>query len=70
MIKEAFLGQAGRAVLLCTFASDVAFQQHYFLAAVEDHGCTMVTLDEATVPFRTPAVKRSVAAATRALEGT
>ncbi len=68
VIKEVFLSPGG-AALLRAFATDRGFEQHYFLAVVPDGEGTLVKLDGATVPFRTPAVKRSVAAAAAALEG-
>lgn len=69
VIKAAYLAPEAGAALLRAFATDQGFQQHYFLAVVPDGEGTLVQLDGATVPFRTPAVKRSVAAVAAALEG-
>ncbi len=68
VVKEGFVGQDGKSVLWRTFATDAGFQQQFFLAVVEEKGGTMVKLDEATLPFRTPAVKRAVARAAQKLE--
>ncbi|MCR4392478.1 MAG: tRNA (guanosine(46)-N7)-methyltransferase TrmB [Candidatus Acetothermia bacterium] len=68
-VKEAFFAPDGKTALLRAFATDDDFQQHYFLAVVNEREGAMVKLDGATVPFRTPAVKRSVAAVAAALEG-
>lgn len=68
VIKEAYLSPRG-AALLRAFSTDEGFEQQYFLALVPEDGATLVKLDGAAVPFRTPAVKRSVAAVAAALEG-
>lgn len=66
VIKEAFLGQD--EVLLRAFSTDQGFQQQYFITVSEAEGGALVQLDGATIPFRTPAVKRSVAAVAEYLE--
>lgn len=68
VIKEAFFAPEGSPALLRAFSTDQDFRQHYFLAVVPEQTGAMVKLDEATVPFRTPAVKRSVVAVAAALE--
>lgn len=68
VIKEAFFTPEGSPALLRVFSTDQDFRQHYFLAVVPEQTGAMVKLDEATVPFRTPAVKRSVVAVAAALE--
>jgi tRNA (guanine-N7-)-methyltransferase len=68
VIKEAFFAPDGRTALLRAFSTDQDFQQHYFLAVVPDQTGAMVKLDGATVPFRTPAVKRSVVVVAAALK--
>lgn len=68
VVKEAYGSPDGRVVLLRAFASDGGFEQQYFLAVVPDGEGALVKLDGATLPFRTPAVKRSVAAVGAALE--
>lgn len=68
VIKDVYLAPDGGFALLRAFATDEGFEQQYLLAAVREEGGTMVKLDGAAVPFRTPAVKRSVAAVAAALE--
>jgi len=68
VIKEAFLAPDGREALLRAFATDDGFQQHYFIVVAKEPAGWIVKLDGATVPFRTPAVKRSVGAVAAALE--
>ncbi len=67
-VKEGFLSPDGKSTLFRSFATDGDFQQQYFLLVVREKGGTMVKLDEATLPFRTPAVKRSVLACAKRLE--
>ena len=69
VVKDAYVGPQGRAALLRAFATDEGFEQQYLIAVVRDGDGAMVKLDSAAVPFRTPAVKRSVAAVAAALEG-
>ncbi|MCX7750791.1 MAG: tRNA (guanosine(46)-N7)-methyltransferase TrmB [Candidatus Bipolaricaulota bacterium] len=69
VVKEAYGSPDGRVVLLRAFATDGGFEQQYFITVVPDGEGALVKLDGATVPFRTPAVKRSVAAVGAALEG-
>lgn len=68
VIKAAYLAPDAGAALLRAFATDDGFEQQYLLAVVRAGEGTLVKLDGATVPFRTPAVKRSVAAVAAALE--
>lgn len=68
VIKEVLLRPDEGAALLRVFATDEGFQQQYFIAVVREADGWMVKLDGATLPFRTPAVKRSVAAVAAALE--
>lgn len=68
VIKEVLLAPKGETALLRAFATDEGFQQQYFIAVVQESDGWMVKLDGATLPFRTPAVKRSVAAVAVALE--
>jgi len=67
-IKEILFAPDGDSALLRAFSSDDGFQQHYFIAVAKGRRGWIVKLDGATVPFRTPAVKRSVAAVAAALE--
>jgi len=67
-IKEIFLAPGGDGALLRTFSSDGGFQQHYLIVVAKGRRGWIVKLDGATLPFRTPAVKRSVAAVAAALE--
>lgn len=69
VVKDAYLEPHGNAALLRAFATDDGFEQQYLIAVVRDGDGAMVKLDGAAVPFRTPAVKRSVAAVAAALEG-
>lgn len=68
VVKEVFLSPAGKGALLRVFSSDQGFSQHFFLSISEYQGGLIVQLDGATAPFRTPAVKRAVAAVAKALE--
>ncbi|HEU67965.1 MAG TPA: tRNA (guanosine(46)-N7)-methyltransferase TrmB [Candidatus Acetothermia bacterium] len=67
VIKGIYLSSDGSA-LLRAFATDEGFEQQYLVAVMRGTEETLVKLDGATVPFRTPAVKRSVAAVAAALE--
>ena len=67
-IKEIFFAPDGDSALLRAFSSDEGFQQHYFIVVAKGRRGWIVKLDGATVPFRTPAVKRSVAAVAAALK--
>ncbi|KUK26167.1 MAG: tRNA (guanine-N(7)-)-methyltransferase [Acetothermia bacterium 64_32] len=69
MIKEVFLSPGGERALARAFSTDEGFEQHYLIALEKGWGGWLVKLDGAAVPFRTPAVKRSVAAVAAALEG-
>ncbi|QAA76408.1 MAG: tRNA (guanine(46)-N(7))-methyltransferase [Candidatus Bipolaricaulis sibiricus] len=68
VVKGAYLSSDGREGILRLFATDCGFEQQYLIAVRREDGATMVKLDGAAVPFRTPAVKRSVAAVAAALE--
>ena len=68
VIKEVLSSPEGETFLLRAFSTDEGFQQQYFIAVVRESDGWMVKLDGATLPFRTPAVKRSVAAVAGALE--
>lgn len=68
VIRGVFLSPDEGTALLRTFATDEGFQQQYLLVVAREEAGTMVKLDGATVPFRTPAVKRSVAAVAATLE--
>jgi tRNA (guanine-N7-)-methyltransferase len=61
VVKEVFFSLAEKIALLRVFSTDQGFTQHFFLAISEYQGGIIVQLDGATVPFRTPAVKRAVA---------
>ncbi len=61
IIREVFLGADGRSAVLRLFSTDGDFQQQYFLLLARARFGMLVKLDGATLPFRTPAVKRSVA---------
>lgn len=67
VIKEAFVAPKGEGVLLRAFATDGDFTQHFFISVSRDRKGWIVRLDGATVPFRTPAVKRAVFAVGEAL---
>jgi tRNA (guanine-N7-)-methyltransferase len=69
VVTGAFFAPDGETALLRTFASDEGFQQQFFLVVAREEKGTMVKLDGAAAPFRTRAVKRSVAAVAAALEG-
>jgi len=69
VVKDAYVAPQGGAMLLRAFATDDGFEQQYLIAVVRDGDGALVKLDGAAVPFRTPAVKRSVAAVAAALEG-
>lgn len=68
VVKEVFFSPTGKDALLRVFSTDRGFAQQFFLAIAEHHDGLIVRLDGATVPFRTPAVKRAVAAVAKALE--
>jgi len=61
VIREVFRGGDGQSALLRVFSTDAEFQQQYFLLLARTHYGMLVKLDGATLPFRTPAVRRSVA---------
>lgn len=68
VIKEVFFSAESETALLRTFSSDQGFSQQFFiLVSVRTDGL-LVQLDSATLPFRTPAVKRAVALVAKALE--
>lgn len=67
VVKEVYLGPSGDGALLRTYATDGDFTQHYFIAVSKDPKGWIVKLDGATMPFRTPAVKRSITAVAHAL---
>ncbi len=67
VVKEVFFSPAEKNALLRVFSTDHGFTQHFFLAVSEHPEGLIVQLDGATVPFRTPAVKRAVAAVAKAL---
>ncbi len=60
VVKEVAFSAGGRRVLVRVFSSDGPFQQQYFIVAASERDGWLVKLDGASVPFRTPAVKRSV----------
>ncbi|MGY4707799.1 tRNA (guanosine(46)-N7)-methyltransferase TrmB [Candidatus Bipolaricaulota sp. J31] len=68
VVKEAFVAPGGDEVLLRAFATDGDFQQQFFISVSRDSKGWIVQLDGATVPFRTPAVKRAVFAVAKCLE--
>jgi len=68
VVKEIFLSPDGNTALLRTFSSDRGFSQHFFIVVSEHDEGLLVQLDSATVPFRTPAVKRAVFSVAKALE--
>ena len=68
VVKEVFFSSGEQAALLRVFANDQGFVQHFFLVISAYKEGVMVQLDSAGVPFRTPAVKRAVAAVAKALE--
>jgi len=68
VVKAAYLASHGGSALLRAFATDDGFEQQYVIVVVHDERGAMVKLDGASVPFRTRAVKRSVAAVAAALE--
>ncbi|RLE31025.1 tRNA (guanosine(46)-N7)-methyltransferase TrmB [Candidatus Acetothermia bacterium] len=68
VIKEVYLSPQGDEALVRAYATDQGFQQHFLVAVVRGPEGWTVKLDGATVPFRTPAVKRTVAAVAAALE--
>jgi len=67
VVKGVFFSPAEKTALLRVFSSDQGFTQHFFLAISEYQHGLIVQLDGATVPFRTPAVKRAVAKVAQAL---
>ena len=68
VIKEAFVAPGEDTVLLRAFATDGDFSQHFFISVSRDRRGWIVQLDSATVPFRTPAVKRAVFAVAEHLQ--
>ncbi|NOX45164.1 MAG: tRNA (guanosine(46)-N7)-methyltransferase TrmB [Caldiserica bacterium] len=68
VVKEAFVAPDRDEVLLRAFAADGEFHQQFFISVSRDRKGWIVQLDGATVPFRTPAVKRAVFAVASALE--
>jgi len=68
VVKEAFVAPVGEEVLLRAFATDGDFSQHFFISVSKDRKGWIVQLDSATVPFRTPAVKRAVYAVAEHLQ--
>lgn len=68
VVKEVFLSPTEKIALLRVFSSDAGFSQHFFIVVSEYKGGVIVQLDGATVPFRTPAVKRAVFAVAQTLE--
>jgi len=62
VVKEGYISPDGGEVLLRAHATDRGFHQHYFILVHREKDGWMVKLDGASLPFRTPAVKRSVAA--------
>jgi tRNA (guanine-N7-)-methyltransferase len=68
VVKEAFVAPQGDEVLLRAFAADGEFHQQFFISVSRDRKGWIVQLDGATVPFRTPAVKRAVFAVAEALQ--
>jgi len=61
VVREVFHGADGKSALLRVFSTDGEFQQHYFLLVARAHYGMLVKLDGTALPFRTPAVRRSVA---------
>lgn len=61
VLKEVFFSTTENAALIRAFSTDRDFVQQFFLIVSETPGGIIVQLDGATVPFRTPAVKRAVA---------
>lgn len=68
VVKEVFLSPEGQTALLRTFSSDRGFSQHFFIVVSAHGDGLLVQLDSASVPFRTPAVKRAVFSVAKALE--
>lgn len=68
IVKDVLLSSTTKSAVLRVFASDQGFSQHFFLAVAEHKDGVIVQLDSASVPFRTPAVKRAVTAVAQALE--
>ncbi|MBC7220217.1 tRNA (guanosine(46)-N7)-methyltransferase TrmB [Candidatus Bipolaricaulota bacterium] len=68
VVKDAYVAPDGGTVLLRAFATDEGFEQQYLVAVRRGAEETLVKLDGAAVPFRTGAVKRSVAAIAAALK--
>lgn len=60
VLKEVFLSAHAEAALIRAFATDGDFTQQFFLIVSRIPEGVIVQLDGATVPFRTPAVKRAV----------
>ncbi|MEN3009997.1 MAG: tRNA (guanosine(46)-N7)-methyltransferase TrmB [Candidatus Bipolaricaulaceae bacterium] len=61
VLKEVFFAAQGETALIRAFATDHDFLQQFFLLVAKTPEGLIVQLDGATVPFRTPAVKRAVA---------
>lgn len=68
VVKAVYWSPEGEEALVRAFSTDQGFQQHYFLVVTRGRDGWVVKLDGATVPFRTPAVKRSVARLAAVLE--
>ncbi|MFO8034107.1 MAG: tRNA (guanosine(46)-N7)-methyltransferase TrmB [Candidatus Bipolaricaulota bacterium] len=61
VVREVFYRADERSAILRVFSTDGDFQQQYFMLLARARYGMLVKLDGATLPFRTPAVKRSVA---------
>ncbi len=68
VLREVFASPGEQVALFRVFSTDDDFQQHYFLMVAKAHRGMVVKLDGATVPFRTPAVKRCVAGVAQVLQ--
>lgn len=68
VVKEGFVAPDRDEVLLRAFAADGEFRQQFFISVSQDRKGWIVQLDGATVPFRTPAVKRAVFAVAEHLQ--
>lgn len=68
VLREVFTSPGEQVALFRVFSTDDDFQQHYFMVVAKVHQGMVVKLDGATVPFRTPAVKRSVAGVAQVLQ--
>ncbi len=67
-VREAYTADHGASALVRTFTTDEGFQQQFFVLVAHARKGTLVKLDGGTLPFRTPNVKRAVAAIAEALE--